>query len=79
MGHADARSARTPACRVHTRVNAWDSVAVGPASSTEPVILERVLPNRDRKGAGDFSKTNTSATEHRSSPAAASDAGWYAG
>jgi hypothetical protein len=23
------RNARTPACRVHTRVNAWDSVAVG--------------------------------------------------
>jgi hypothetical protein len=35
MGLKTPRSARTPACRVHTHVNAWDSVAVGPASSTE--------------------------------------------
>jgi hypothetical protein len=29
-GPASPRSARTPACRVHTRVNACDSVAIGP-------------------------------------------------
>jgi hypothetical protein len=37
------RSARTPACRVHTHVNAWDSVAVGPASSTEPALVRRCI------------------------------------
>src|ERR1017187_11014437 len=35
---ASDRGARTPAFRVHTRVNAWDSVAIGSASSTESVF-----------------------------------------
>jgi hypothetical protein len=48
-GDEDARGARTHACRVHTRVNAWDSVAKGVRKSANTARMSACATGGSRR------------------------------